>query len=117
MHDIGSVDLELAVTGEANLDAVQRRPDTPGWRDARLAAGDHRRAFAGAVALHDIHAQAFPQLLRGQWQRRAASRQQLQTTTDLAVDQEEQASPNGHRRAIGDGQQPFVDLRWEARLE
>ncbi len=81
--------LQLAVAREAHFDAHQRRTDAPRWGDARLATRDHRRALTGAIALDDIHAQAFPQLLRGERQRRAAGGEQPQTTTDLAVDQEE----------------------------
>jgi hypothetical protein len=100
-HHVRSACQKLALRTEAHLHVLQRPADTARRRAAvARAAGDDGRALAGAVALHDPHAQPLPEALRLRRQRGAARGDEAQAAADPAVDGPEQPVAPGERQAL-----------------
>ena len=103
-EDRRALELDLAVVGDAHLDALRRPPHgaeavvvQPG-----AAAGP---GLGRAVALDDRHAEVLPGLLEGRRQERAGRQEQPELPAELLVDAPEQARSQAHRQVPGEAAQ------------
>src|SRR5581483_12432200 len=98
-HHVRPLDQQLAILAQPHLHVPERLAHAAGRRAAiARAAGDDGRAFTGAVALDDAHAETLPERLRLYRQRRAARGHHAQLSADASVHEEEEPPPRRQRQ-------------------